>query len=173
MPEPLLLVFAAFGCLTLGAGVGLALTRSLIYAAFLLFIVLFGVAALFVFAAAPFLAVSQIVVYVGGILILILFGVMLTQRRLAQGAHSPLHNVLPAALLSLGLIGGLLLMLREVLATGLPWAGETTPPPGTPDNVQLIGKQFLTEYLLPFELVSILLLVALIGAAYQARPERR
>ena len=72
------LVLGLFAAITVAGGLLLALARNLIHAAFLLFVVLFGVAGLYVFAHAEFLAVAQVIVYVGGILILLIFGVMLT-----------------------------------------------------------------------------------------------
>lgn len=160
-------VFLAFAGLTSLAAIGLVLTRKLIHAAFLLFVVLFGVAAFFVLAGAEFLAVSQVIVYVGGILILIIFGVMLTQRDLLNDGGGGWNRLPLGFVLSLGL--GLLLWrvlgridwerLPHYQSQGSEW-----------QNVEQIGIQTVTRYVLPFELISILLLIALVGAAYLARP---
>lgn len=161
------LVFFAFAALTLLAAVGLLLTRKLVHAAFLLFVVLFGVAAFFVLAGAEFLAVSQVIVYVGGILILIIFGVMLTQRDLLNYGGAGWNRVPLGFVLSLGL--GLLLwrVLGRIDWEGLP---HYQTEGSEWQNVELIGIQTVTRYVLPFELISIVLLIALVGAAYLARP---
>jgi NADH-quinone oxidoreductase subunit J len=162
----LTIAFWGFAGLTLLAALGLALSRKLIYASFLLFVVLFGVAALFVFAGAEFLAVSQVIVYVGGILILIIFGVMLTQRDLLNSPERSYRRLLPGLMVS-GALGWLLWRSFGRLDPSL-WAGSEAQPALT--NTEQLGVQTLTRYLLPFELISLLLLIALIGAAYLARP---
>jgi NADH-quinone oxidoreductase subunit J len=158
--------FIAFAGLTLLAALGLALSRQLIHAAFLLFVVLFGVAALFVLAGAEFLAVSQVIVCVGGILILIIFGVMLTQRDLIHAAKSSYRRLFPGLLVS----GGLGWILWQAFGhLDLSMLPQASPAPAL-QNTEQIGVQLLTRYLLPFELISVLLLIALMGAAYLARP---
>jgi NADH:ubiquinone oxidoreductase subunit 6 (subunit J) len=161
------IAFGGFALLTLGAALALALARKLVYAAFLLFVVLFGVAALFVLMGAEFLAVAQVIVYVGGILILLIFGVMLTQRDLLSQGIGGWQRVLTGLGLSLGL--GLLLgkVFLPIDYAALP-GYQATPTPRP--NVEQIGIQIVTRYLLPFELISVLLLLALLGAAYLARP---
>lgn len=161
------IVFIGFAVLTLAGAVGLVLTRKLVHAAFLLFVVLFGVAAFFVMAGAEFLAVSQVIVYVGGILILIIFGVMLTQRDLLNYGGAGWNRVPLALVLSAGL--GLIIwrVMGRIEWESLPsYQTESIPL----DGVEQIGIQTVTSYVLPFELISILLLIALVGAAYLARP---
>lgn len=163
------IAFWGFAGLTLLAALGLALSRKLIYAAFLLFVVLFGVAALFVFAGAEFLAVSQVIVYVGGILILIIFGVMLTQRDLLTEPERSYRRLLPGVLVSGGL--GWLLWRSFGQLDPATWVQGSETVSLT--NTEGLGVQTLTRYLLPFELISLLLLIALVGAAYLARPMAR
>jgi NADH-quinone oxidoreductase subunit J len=158
------LVFHAFILLTAGAAVALALSKNIVYAAFLLFVVLLGVAGLYVFAGAEFLAVSQVIVYVGGTLIVVLFGVMLTAKMRELKPQTELTNVIPGALLAIGLLMTLLFVIRE--------SGVTTavvPATAVADNTRQVGIATLTDYLLPFELISVLLLTVLIGAAYLGR----
>jgi len=159
------IAFWGFGGLCLVAAVALALTRKLIYAAFLLFVVLFSIAGLYVFAGAEFLAVSQVIIYVGGILILIIFGIMLTRKDLLVLGGTGTRWQWPGLAVAVGL--GFLLwqtLGKEFVDVPLP-----TPQTVEIESVQAIGIQTLTQYLLPFELISLLLLVALIGAAYIAR----
>lgn len=154
-----------FALLCLGAGVYIALSRNLIYAALGLFVLLFGVAGLFALADAGFLAASQIVVYVGGILILLIFGIMLTRRNLQQEPLTQLSRQLPALMAVV-----LLAALMSFVFLSENW--EKLPEnPVHPSQTRHIGLHILSQYLLPFEVASVLLLVALVGAAYVARRE--
>lgn len=161
-----LITFGAFALTTIGAACWLALTRRLVYAAFLLFAVLLAIAGLFVFAGAEFPAVSQIIVYVGGILILIMFGIMLTHKDLLIKAKESQHY-LPQAGLTLALLG---VLFSPLLVWVYERPSEALPPAG--DSVPQIGIQTLSSYLLPFEVLGILLLVALVGAASLARRDQ-
>ncbi|MBO0949249.1 NADH-quinone oxidoreductase subunit J family protein [Fibrella forsythiae] len=170
------IAFFSFVALTLASAVGLLLTRNVLYAAYLLLLTLLGVAALFVFAGADFLAVSQLVVYVGGVLVLVLFGVMLTNKPASAIPDSTpvsersnrilTENRRPwiAVLLAGGLFWGLsrLLINAHFVVFDRPVSTTST-------TIDVIGKQLMTEYVLPFEIISILLLVALVGAGYLAK----
>lgn len=157
-------IFYLFAAITAGSGLILAGTRSLIHAGFMLFALLFGVAGMFVFAQAEFLAMMQIVIYVGGILVILLFGIMLTQKMKDMSPKSGIVNLIPGAVIALAMFLALGLMIRE-----MPVVGMTAPKV---DDVRAIGIATLTDYLLMFELVSILLLAVLIGAAYLTRKEK-
>lgn len=157
-------LFHAFVLLTAGAAFTLALSKNIVYAAFLLFVVLLGVAGLYVFAGAEFLAVSQVIVYVGGTLIVVIFGVMLTAKMRELKPQTEIVNIVPGALLGLGMLLALLFVIRE---SGV--AQAVGPALEAADNPRAIGIATLTDYLLPFELISVLLLTVLIGAAYLGR----
>lgn len=167
-----------FSILTIGGALAVLLTRNVLYAAFFLLLTLLGVAALFVLAGADFLAVSQVMIYVGGVLVLIVFGVMLTAPAVrSQADPANRSSQRPNAVFTnhrswlwpLLLAGGTFLALYQVLSRGVftmlnrPVKYQTT--------VDTIGKQLMTEYLVPFEIAGILLLVALVGAAYLAMPK--
>jgi NADH-quinone oxidoreductase subunit J len=176
-------VFYVFAVITVGAAAVVVLARSLIYSAFALLFAFFGVAGLYVLLGADFLAATQLLIYVGGILVLLLFGVMLTHKLYDLDLRSEVTQFLPAAII----VGGLFLILawpidltfevagRQMRIYGLlyqtKWALGTgrLPAPTTAE----IGQLFMGRYLLPFEAASILLLVALIGAAMivRRRPE--
>lgn len=150
--------------LAVAAGLLMALTRRILYAALALFFLLFCVAAVFALKGNDFLAVSQIVVYVGGILILLLFGIMLTGRNalVHLSPKTEIVNLVPGLLLAGGIIAGLAAVFQPSL----------TPKPHvnlSQDTIQPIGMRLLTTHLLVFELVSVVLLLALVGAAYLAR----
>jgi NADH-quinone oxidoreductase subunit J len=154
--------FYLFAAVTvISAGV-VVFSRSLIYSAFGLLFTFFGVAALYVFLGADFLAAAQMVIYVGGILVLLLFGVMLTHKLYDLDLKSETFQFVPALLLMLAVFTTLTgAMLRTTWFQG----GERPPNPTTAE----IGRLFMTDFILPFEIASVFLLVALIGAAMIVR----
>jgi NADH-quinone oxidoreductase subunit J len=141
------------------------LARSLIYNAFALLGTFFGVAGLYLLLGADFLAATQLLIYVGGILVLLLFGVMLTHKIYDLDLRSEITQFLPGLIVSAGVFG-----ILALTAVATPWAGGTgrAPSPTTEE----IGGLFLGQYLLPFWAASVLLLVALIGAAMIVRRKR-
>jgi NADH-quinone oxidoreductase subunit J len=157
-------VFWVFAALTVGSAAVVVLSRTLIYSAFALLATFFGVAGLYVLLGADFLAATQLLVYVGGILVLLLFGVMLTQRIYDLDLRSGTIQLASGAIVA----GGLFVILTAVaLKTEWP-AGELHPAPTTAE----FGRLFLGKFLLPFEAASVLLLVALMGAAMIVRRRR-
>ncbi len=139
--------------------------RNLVYSAVALMGTLFGVAGLYVFLYADFMAAVQVVIYVGGILVLIIFGVMLTNKISAPVLiqTSMPNRPFAAAVVFLIFLGLTTLIFRT------PWhEGEAVPSEGT---VAIIGKALMTRYLIHFEVAGVLLLLALLGAAYLSRRE--
>lgn len=159
------IVFHAFILFTAMAALVLAISRNVVYAAFSLFLVLTGVAGLYVFAGAEFLAVAQVIVYVGGTLIVVLFGVMLTAKIREMKPQTELVNLFPGILTAVALFMGLLFVIR---ASGVGSRETSHATPFLP-NTRHVGMATLTDFLLPFELVSVLLLTVLVGAAYLSR----
>ena len=163
------IIFYIFSALTLAAGLFILFSRNLIYGAFALFVAFLGVAALYVLAGADFLAVSQIMIYVGGILVLLIFGIMLTQKK-DKSDDSTRHNRVEAPIarklwgFSAG-AGLFALLVKVILSSDFRMAGEEM---STKSTIKTIGVELMTSHLLPFEIAAILLLVALIGAAYLA-----
>lgn len=141
-----------------------ALTKNVIRAAFLLMLTFWGVAGLYGLLGADFLMAAQLIVYVGGILVLILYGVMLSRRvtmsELPIGGFSILAGLAGASITGI--------FLWQVITT-TPWAANEAPATGS--TLSAIGELFLGKFLLPFELVSVLLLAALVGAVILARKE--
>lgn len=190
MNTPLLtdLAFFAFVALTLGGAATVLFTRNVLYAAYSLLLALLGVAGLFVFAAADFLAVSQIVIYVGGVLVLVLFGVMLTNKphgdrtppiRTTDAVDNDVPSERPNTILTeirqpwlaAALAGGLFWGVSRLLANAhFVLFERPLEQPAT--TVDTIGRQLMTEYVLPFEVISILLLVALVGAGFLAKTRK-
>jgi NADH-quinone oxidoreductase subunit J len=162
---PEAVIFYVFAVITVGSAAVVVLARSLIYSAFALLFTFFGVAGLYVLLGADFLAATQLLVYVGGILVLLLFGVMLTHKIYELDLRSEVTQFLPGAIIWSGILA---LLLVTIFRTR--WSiGPGRAPLAT---TREIGEQFLGAYLLPFEASSVLLLVALIGAAMIVRRRR-
>jgi NADH-quinone oxidoreductase subunit J len=155
-------VFYLFAVLTVGSAAVVVFSRNLIRSAFALLFTFFGVAGLYAFIGADFLAATQMVIYVGGILVLLLFGVMLTHKLYDLNLKTETFQFLPALVVALAVFGTLAVcMIKAHWFRG----GERPPMPTT----AAIGELFMTSYVLPFEVASILLLIALIGAAMIVR----
>jgi NAD(P)H-quinone oxidoreductase subunit 6 len=157
------LLWFAMAALTLGSAAGVAFSPNIIYSAFSLLGAFLGVAAMYIYLSAPFLAVTQVLIYVGGVLVLILFAVMLTSRIRDVKVSNASIALLPG-------IAGLLacFSMLAYVASSTPWPSivpvvrETSAP---------IGDALLSTYLLPFEVISVVLLATLIGAIAIARRE--
>jgi NADH-quinone oxidoreductase subunit J len=156
-------VFYALALLTVAAGLGVVLTTNVVHSALALMGTLLGVAAMFVLLGADFLGVVQLLVYVGGILVLTLFAVMLTSRVDVRVSNRAVGR-LPALLVTLLVCGA---MMRAVTTT----AWVTTAPSAPAPTIYGVGNAFLGTYVLPFEIASLVLLVALIGAVVISRKE--
>jgi NADH-quinone oxidoreductase subunit J len=155
-------VFYFFAVLTVGSAAVVVFAKSLIRSAFALLFTFIGVAALYVFLGADFLAATQMVIYVGGILVLLLFGVMLTHKLYDLNLRPETYQVVPAIIVVLGVF---LLLMTFMLRTQWHGGGQSAASPTT----AAIGELFMGDYILPFEVASILLLIALIGAAMIVR----
>ncbi len=148
--------------MTIAAAVVVVGSRNLVYSAVGLFFTLFGIAGLYVFLWADFMAGVQVMVYVGGILVLILFGIMLTHRISSVNiSHTGLQRSL-GVLVAMVILFGLTYLIQN---TPWKWAAGIEPESTTYE----IGTLIMTDYLLPFEVASVLLLAALIGAAVLSR----
>lgn len=161
------ILFYLFAGLTAAGAIGVVLSRNIVRTAVLLMFTLLGVAGLFFLLHSEFLAAVQIVVYVGATLILIVFGVMLTNRG-AFNQNQPKRAEIAAAL-AIGIV-----MLTALVAGILALPAASTNPPPTPTEYPIarLGVELLGDYLIPFELASILLLLTMIGAAYLAKGRR-
>ena len=163
-------IFYGFALITIASALAVVTVRNIVHAAFALMVTLFGVAGLYVFLQADFLAATQVIVYVGGILVLILFGVMMTSGRLEMRIHIERGQLLLGGVISLAL----LMLLLTVIANTPIWKNLTDDGTQLAPTTERIGQLILNEkFLLPFEVVSVLLLVALIGAALISRKEVR
>lgn len=156
------MVFWAMATLTIVSAVSIVFEKDIVRMAFWLLGTLMGVAGLYLEMGADFLGLTQIMVYIGGINVLLLFGIMLTNRDPIYVLHAqPKWKKAPALLL--GALFGLVL-IKSILNT--KWVSD--PQVASPTAAR-IGEALMTDYILPFEMVSVLLLVILVGAAYVAR----
>lgn len=175
------LLFYAMSFIVLASAVFVASTKNLVRSVFMFFITLFALAGLYVLALADFVAITQVVIYVGGILVLILFAFMLSGREtlsaLQQQPGSRFISLkkLPALVLAALFFVVILNMILKIDVNNLGWIKQAvatnnviTPNALVTDN---IGINLMTRYLLPFEAISILLMIALVGTAHLSRKE--
>ena len=159
-----LIVFGVLATAVVVGALGVVMLPNIVYSAFLLGGVFLSVAGLYLMLNASFIAAAQILIYVGAVNVLILFAIMLVNKKEAMGA-SP--GIGLRRVLSTGVCLGLFALLLRV-AFSTPWS---TPGPTAigEDAVIRLGEHFFSDYLLPFELASVLLLMAMIGAIVLAR----
>ncbi|MDX9754462.1 MAG: NADH-quinone oxidoreductase subunit J [bacterium] len=162
------LLFYFLAAVVLGSAAYTAFSPRLVHAAFSLLFTFFGLACLYILLGADFVGISQVVVYVGGILVLLLFGVMFTQRLEDQNQVQTMQWKW-----GLGFLGLFFLILVPVIyVTPWPVAEDVAAKP-TGSTIAQVGELLLTKYFLPFEIASLLLLIALVGAVVIARGEAK
>lgn len=160
------IIFLVVALCTLGSGFMVVTTRNLVHAAFWLVSTLFGVAVVFALLNASFLAVVQVVVYIGAIAILFIFAVMLTRKDMRDQGPQMNPGWWFGALISVLVFAGLFFLLQG-------WNGLSTTASAIPsgfDAISELGNVLVSPdaYVLPFEVASVLLVAALIGAVYVA-----
>lgn len=169
------ILFYAIALFAIAGAAGVAFSRNIVYSAFCLLAALGGVAGIYIFISADLVAVVQILVYIGGILVLILFAVMLTNRIGDTQGSNPTVSIIPGAA-----VFSVLLVVVVYVAAATPWGQfkgiglpQLIPNPALEATTAKVGDSLLTEFLLPFEVASVVLLAALIGAVIIARKEMR
>ena len=159
MVTPSLVLFYLAGALTLGGALAVVMARNIVYAAIALLVTMIGVAGLFLLAFAEFLALVQVLIYGGVIIIVIVFALMLTRfRDFAQASD---HRQWPIAAVAGAAVFGLL--AASILGTSV----RTVERQGI--SVEVLGDNLFAEWAVPFEIASLVLLVALIGAVVMVR----
>lgn len=171
--------FLIFAAMTLGSGFMVVTSRNLFHAVLSLMVSLFGVAGLYVLLVAPFLAAVQVLVYIGAIAILMLFAIMLTRH--VMGNREILNDQWMGSAVVAGIVFfGLLLVLTPIgdeLGGGFDKFGANLPEDATGDvdyvTVDEIGRALVSQdgFVLPFEVTSLLLTAAMIGAIVVARED--
>ena len=156
------IIFWVFAALMLSSAIFVVVGNNLVRSAFALLATFFSVAGFYVLLGADFLAGAQVLIYVGGILTLILFGVMLTNRMYSVELNTPKFQVVPGALVSAAVFVILVTVIRVT-----PWKLASIVEEGP--TTGRIGQALMNQYVLPFEVTSVLLLIALLGAAMLVR----
>lgn|SRR5690606_7000716 len=176
------LIFYVFAALAITAALLLVSIKNTARALFLLFVVLFAMAGLYLFALADFIAITQILIYVGGVLILLIFAFMLSNKELLEDLQNSSKSFISlpnwqALLLSLAFLGLMLFTFISWTKSMPAWIERSiakgTVLQATDNNIEILGFKFMTQYLLPFEVISIFLMMALIGAAHLSRKEAK
>ncbi len=158
--------FGLLSLMVLGAALGVVLANNIVYSAFLLGGVFMSMSGLYILLNAGFVATAQVLIYVGAVNVLILFAIMLVNKR---EDFAPLSYAwIRKGVTGLVCVGLFVLLSAMVLTT--PWAISSAPVSGDGATV-LMGEHFFSDFLLPFELASVLLLIALVGAIILARRE--
>lgn len=173
-------LFYVLAFITIASALYVAASKNLVRGIFMFFVTLLSLAGLYVLALADFVAITQIVIYVGGILVLILFAFMLSGKETLnaiQEQKGTWFNLskLPALLLAVCFFVVMTIMMLRLKADDLLWikqaaiGDEIIKPDGS--DINNIGINLMTRYLLPLEAISVLLMMALIGAAHLSRKE--
>lgn len=157
------IIFYVFAALVVASAALVVLGPNLVHSAFALLATFFGVAVFYVLLGADFLAGAQVLIYVGGILILLLFGVMLTHKIYGVALKTETIQFWPGVAVSLAVLATLIGIIYQTPWRQIGFAAVEGPTTAS------IGELFMTDYILPFEAASVLLLIALMGAAMIVR----
>jgi NADH-quinone oxidoreductase subunit J len=160
-----LIAFFLLALWIIGCGVALLSTTKTMYMALSIGGVFIGIAGIYFLLNAEFLGVAQIAIYAGAVTILMLFAIMLTPHELERKTTKPLHYGFSAV----GVIGLLAMLIAAFRKT--QWMGNGDADPSQGNDVTTIGNAIFHDFAIPFELVSLVLIVALVGAVILGRKE--
>ena len=158
------LAFWVLSVLLVGSALAVVLSKNLFHAVLWLALALTGTAGIFLLLNAEFLAAVQLLLYAGGIITIVVFAIVVTERLVGERLSQTNRGVVSGALVAIAL---LVVIVNTLMQRELP----STPLPQLSDITRLMGEQVLTTFVLPFELLALLMLVAMLGAIYFARPE--
>lgn len=161
-------IFLFLALLVLGGAVGAMSLRNPVHCALCLVVTFAGLAGVYLGLGAQFLGLAQVVVYIGAVAILLVFVVLLTRGDGRAGEPAGRRGSWVPAVLASGLVGALLV---GALALSPPFPRRLSPPDAP--AVRDVGEALMSEYVLPLQVVGVLLTAALIGAAILAMPEKR
>ncbi|MHB0870684.1 MAG: NADH-quinone oxidoreductase subunit J family protein [Chloroflexota bacterium] len=156
--------FYTFGLMAVGGAAGMVTARRLVHSAMFLVASFLGVAAVYLLLRADFLAIVQLLIYAGAIMILMLFAIMLTPRQIEITRPGQWAQKLAA-----GLVAASFLLVVAFTLLGTRWSLAATPV--DQPTTEAIGRVLLGNYVLPFEMASVLLLAAMVGAILIARED--
>jgi len=161
-----LAIFYFFAALAVVSGVMMITRKSAVHAAVYLVLTFVSIAAIYIILGAEFLFAVQVLVYAGGIMVLFLFVIMLVNLEEPRRFSGGRMRLVTSSVVTLLLFG----MLARLFGRTAQGAAPLAAAPQAEGNLQLVGALLFTDYLLPFEVVSVLLLVAMIGAIVLGRP---
>jgi NADH-quinone oxidoreductase subunit J len=170
------IIFFIVAAVALAGALGVVFSRNPVHAALMLVAVLIAIAVMFLLQDAQLLAAVQVIVYAGAIVVLFLFVIMLLGIDKHESLHDPVRSIRPAAI-----VLGVLALVEVLVLAGRQWVTGTPSGPGLQDgtggNVERVARTLFTDYLWPFEVLTILLVVAVVGGVVLARrsglpPER-
>jgi len=171
------LIFYFFAALVLTSALMVVTMQNLVRSIFLFFVTLFALAALYVFALADFIAITQVVIYVGGVLVLMLFAFMLSNKELLNSIRPTKKTInlyqLAGVFICLMILFILFSLIGQIDFYELDWIKTSAPILEKDNTTHTIGILSMTKYLLPFEVLSVFLMMALIGAAHLARKGKK
>jgi NADH-quinone oxidoreductase subunit J len=159
-----MLAFWAFAALLVGAAFAVVLGKNLFHSVLWLALALISTAGVFLTLNAEFLAAVQVLLYAGGVVTVVVFAIVVTERLVGERLSQTSRHVTAGAVVTAGLLA---LILRAISQAGL----ALPAPPLAGDLTRRLGTSLLTRFVLPFELLAVLLLVGLLAASYFARPE--
>ncbi|MDX2472797.1 MAG: NADH-quinone oxidoreductase subunit J [Candidatus Krumholzibacteria bacterium] len=158
------LIFILLALLTIVPAIWVVFSPNIVHAGFALLFTLLGAAGLYAYLGADFIAITQLMVYVGGVLVLVLFTVMMTRVPHGEKRRRGLDRFVPA-----GVFAALIFAVLYKVITAVNWNGSFQAPEAT---VAEIGTNLMTNYIFPFEYVSLVLLAAMMGAAILIRESK-
>ena len=162
MAEPI--AFWSLAIVLVGSALAVVLSKNLFHSVLWLALALTGTAGVFLLLEAEFLAAVQLLLYAGGIVTIVVFAIVVTERLVGESITQTNRRITAGAVTSLALIA---LVVNAILRQPL----ATTREPLTTDLTRTLGESVLTRFVLPFELLGVLMLAAMLGAVYFARPE--
>jgi NADH-quinone oxidoreductase subunit J len=158
------LAFWVLSVLLVGSALAVVLSKNLFHAVLWLALALTGTAGVFLLLNAEFLAAVQLLLYAGGVITIVVFAIVVTERLVGERLSQTNRGVVSGAIVAVGLLW---IIVSTLMQRPLP----VTPLPQISDLTRMVGEQVLTIFVLPFELLALLMLAAMLGAIYFARPE--
>ena len=158
------IAFWSLAVVLVGSALAVVLSKNLFHSVLWLALALTGTAGVFLLPEAEFLAAVQLLLYAGGIVTIVVFAIVVTERLVGERITQTNRRITAGAVTSLALIA---LVVNAIMRQPLP----ATREPLTTDLTRTLGESVLTRFVLPFELLGVLMLAAMLGAVYFARPE--
>ena len=157
-------VFWVFAPVSVASAIGMLVMRNAVHAALFLIVNFFTIAVMYLLLDAPFLFGVQLLLYAGGVVTIVVFAIMLTERLVGQSIQQTSRYLINGAVLSAAVFVGVVGFLVQMPAIGprQAWPGELTA---------LLGRALMGPFVMPFELLAVLLVIALLGALYFARSD--